>query len=122
MQPSRNGLDEELEAVYERDLRTTEVGYGPADSVSEVKGVFCDCGVENARHRMWEDTPDDRISQSRVKSLIKSATTTLEEKGVNIHRPTLARHALQRRRDGQHIDECIGQAVEASIVAEINSD
>jgi hypothetical protein len=78
--------------------------------------------MENARHRLWEDAPDDRISQSRVKSLIKSATATLEEKGVNIHRPTLVRHALQRRRDGQHIDECIGQATEASIVAEINSD
>jgi hypothetical protein len=118
LEPTRNGLDEELESVFERDPRTTEIAYGPARSASNVKGCFCDrCGTESAYDRIWDDEPDDRLSERRVRELVKAAIRTLEVKGVDIHRPTLARHALQRRDDGEHVDEAIGRAVEAAIVA-----
>lgn len=120
LEPSRNGLDGELESVYERDRRTTIVGYGPATSASNIAGVFCDrCGTESARDRIWNDTSADRLSKDRVKELIMAAAASLEEKGVDLHYPTLARHALQRRADGEHVDEAIGRAVEAAITAEL---
>lgn len=123
LEPTRDGLDEELESVYERDPRTTEIGYGPAVSASNVKGVFCDrCGTESAYDRVWDDEPDDRLSDRRVSELIKAATRTLECKGVDVHRPTLARHALQRRADDEHVDEAIGRAVEAAIVAAVTDE
>jgi len=120
MEPSRNGLDEELESVYERDPRTTEIGYGPARSASNVKGCFCDrCGTESPYERIWSDEPDDRLSDRRVRELLKALIRSLEHKGVKLHRPTLARHALQRRHDGEHVDEALGRAVEAAIVAAV---
>jgi len=123
LEPTRNGLDDELEAIYERDPRTTEIAYGPARSASNVKGCFCDrCGTESAYDRIWDDEPDDRLAESRVRELVKAAIRTLEVKGVDIHRSTVARHALQRRRDGEHVDEAIGRAVEAAIVAAMTAD
>ncbi len=114
--PVRSGLSREFESHYERNQRTTEIGYGPARSVSEHKGVFCDhCGTEGPDDRYWDDTPDDRLTDARVRELIQETIRTLEHKGVSIDRQTLAARALQARRDDEHVDDCLGEAVEAAI-------
>ncbi len=40
--PTRGGLTREFESHYERHRDHTEIGYGPAKSVSDEKGVFCE--------------------------------------------------------------------------------
>ena len=116
--PARSGLTREFESHYERNQKTTEVGYGPARSVSESKGVFCDhCGTEGPDDRYWDDHSGDRLDDERVRELIQHTIRTLEHKGVTIDRQTLAERALQARQDGEHVDDCLGAAVEAAIVA-----
>lgn len=120
--PTRRGLVEEYESHYERDPQTTQIGYGPARSASNVKGVFCDrCGTEGPNHRIWDDAAD-RLDDRRFRELIKATIRTLEHKGVSIHRHALVRNALQRRKDGAHVDDCLGRATEDAIVAEVARD
>ena len=113
--PTRDGMVREYESHYERHRRNTEIAYGPADSVSNVKGVFCDrCGTESAHDRIWrsEDVDDDRFE-----TLVKQAIATLGHKRVSIQPQDFAAHALQQRRDGATVDEALGAATEAAIVA-----
>ena len=119
IEPTREGLGREFESVYERKRETTEIGYGPARSVSEEKGVFCtECGTESPYDRIWDDAEED-VSDERFHELIQRTIRTLEHKGVTVHRQTLAREALRRRRDGQHVDDCLGEATEAAITRAI---
>ena len=121
--PVRKGLTREVETHYERHRDHTEIGYGPAESASEAKGVFCDrCGTEHPHDRIWGDTPDDRVGDERFKTLLQTAIRTLEAKGVTVDRLTLAERALQRRRDGDHVDEALGEATEAGVTAAITRD
>ncbi|WP_435075299.1 peptide ABC transporter substrate-binding protein [Halorubrum sp. HHNYT27] len=120
IEPTREGLGREFESVYERRRETTEIGYGPARSVSEEKGVFCDrCGTESPYDRIWDDAEKD-ISYERFREIIQATIRTLEFKGVTISREDFAQHALQHRLDGNHVDDCLGAATEAAIVAAIN--
>lgn len=113
--PTRGGLTREFESHYERHPLTTEIGYGPAQSVSEAKGVFCDrCGTESPYDRIWDDAEDD-VPDERFRELLKATIRALEEKGVTLDRQTLAREALRRRRAGDHVDDCLGEATEAAI-------
>ena len=115
IEPTREGLDREFESVYERKRETTEIGYGPAQSVSEEKGVFCnECGTESPYDRIWDDAEED-VCDERFRDLIQATIQTLERKGVTLDRQTLARGALRRRRDGEHVDDCLGEATEAAI-------
>ena len=120
LDPTRGGLaDEEFEATFERRRQTTEIGYGPADSASNVKGVFCDrCGTESPYDRPWDDA-EEAVSDDRFRELIQTTIRTLEYKGVTLHREDFARHALQQRRDDEHVDDCLGAATEAAIVAAV---
>lgn len=120
--PTRDGLTREFESHYERHRQTTEIGYGPARSASNVKGVFCDrCGVESPYERLWDDAEED-VSDERFRELIQATIRTLEHKGVSLARQDFAQHALQRRRDDKHVDDCLGAATEAAIVAAMTRD
>ena len=119
IEPTREGLGREFESVYERKRETTEIGYGPARSVSEEKGVFCtECGTESPYDRIWDDADED-VSDDRFRELVRATIRTLEHKGVTLHRQTLAREALRRRHDGEHVDDCLGEATEAAITRAI---
>ena len=118
--PTRDGMVRDFESHFERHPRNTEIAYGPADSVSNVKGVFCDrCGTEGAHDRIWrsEDVDDERFEE-----LVKQAIATLDFKGVTLQAQDFAAHALQQRRDGADVDEALGAATEAAIVASAARD
>jgi len=118
--PTRDGMVREYESHYERHRRTTEIAYAPADSASNVKGVFCDrCGTEGAHDRIWRsEDVDDR----RFRELVQQAIATLDFKGVTLQAQDFAAHALQQRRDGADVDEALGAATEAAIVASAARD
>ncbi|WP_407344227.1 hypothetical protein [Haloplanus litoreus] len=66
------------EAYWSRRNRQTTVEFAPADSVSEQKGIFCDCGVEGSYERIWDDR---EIGRDRFKRYIQQIVATLESKG-----------------------------------------
>jgi len=118
--PTRDGMIREYESHYERHRRNTEIAYGPADSASNVKGVFCDrCGTEGADERIWRS---DDVDDARFETLVKQAISTLDFKGVSIQPRDFAAHALQERRDDATVDEALGAATEAAIVASAARD
>jgi hypothetical protein len=140
--PTRGGLTREYETHHERHRDHTVVDYGPADSVGDQQGTFCErCGTESPWDRFWDDHQTDtheiatalgwldaadepaatpcqerEVSTPRFRELLKATIRTLEEKGVTLDRQTLAREALERRRDGEHVDDCLGEATEAAIM------
>ena len=129
--PARSGMIREYESHYERNPRTTEIAYGPADSVTNVKGTFCDrCGTESpdADDRIWtsERTEDgtliDTVDDARFETLVKQAIATLDWKGVTLQAQDFAAHALQQRKDDATVDEALGAATEAAIVAQAARD
>jgi len=79
--PTRGGLTREYEASYEREQRNTSIEYGPAEVVSEHKGVFCECGVESPRERIWGDADVDR---DRLATLLAQLLRTLRRKGLRV--------------------------------------
>ena len=114
--PTRDGMIREYESHYERHPNNTEIAYGPADSASNVKGVFCDrCGTEGAHDRIWES---EDVDDGRFGELVKQAIATLDYKGVSIQPRDFAAHALQQRKDEASVDEALGAATEAAIVAQ----
>ena len=124
--PARSGMIREYESHYERNPRTTEIAYGPADSVTNVKGTFCDrCGTESpdADDRVWTSerteggTLIDTVDDERFETLVKQAIATLDYKDVSIQPRDFAAHALQHRKDDATVDEALGAATEAAIVA-----
>jgi len=118
--PTRNGLVREYESHYERHRRNTEVAYGPAESVSDVKGVFCDrCGTEGAHDRIWRS---EDVGDERFEALVKRAIATLGYKGVTIRAQDFAGYALQHRRDGATVDEALGAATKAALAASAARD
>jgi len=121
--PTRGGLTREFESTFERHRDHTEIGYGPADSVSGHKGVFCDrCGTEGPYDRVWDDAGEEQLGDDRVRELIQHTIWTLEHKGVTIDRQTLAKRALRARHNGEHIDDCLGAAVDAAITRTVTRD
>jgi len=129
--PTRDGMIREYESHYERHPHTTEIAYGPADSVSNVKGVFCDrCGTEGpyTDDRVWtseradDGTRIDTVDDARFEELVKQAYATLKHKGVALQPQDFTAHALQQRKDGATVDEALGAATEAGIYAEMVRD
>jgi hypothetical protein len=146
--PTRGGLTREYETHHERHRDHTVVDYGPADTVGEQQGTFCSkCGTESPWDRYWDDhrtgayelatalgwlddadepttTPcqERAVSPAKFRELVKATIRTLDEKGVTLHRKTLAREALRRRRDGAHVDDCLGEATEAAIRRAVTRD
>ena len=146
--PKRGGITREFETHQERHRRHTEIDYGPARSVTDQKGVFCErCGTESPYDRYWDDhtTTDQALAtgfgwlfdvdgdadglcrereldDDRVRELIQHTIRTLEHKGVTVDRQTLAKRALRARRNGEHIDDCLGAAVDAAITKAVTRD
>jgi hypothetical protein len=114
----RFGVTEDWEETYQRSEKETEIGYAPADSMSEQKGVFCQCGAEYHRHRIWDA---DSVSRERFREFVKSLLLTLDLKGISLRRKEAAAYALQAFDDGAHVDQALAEAVEAGIVAEAAS-
>jgi hypothetical protein len=112
--PVRSGVAREFEATYERERRHTSVEYAPAESVSDEKGVFCACGVEGARDRIWSD---DDLSRDRFKGLVQHLLRTLNRKDVSVKPRETAAYALQAFDDDTPPDHALAQAVDAGIVA-----
>lgn len=113
----------EIESYYSRRDEITEIGYGPAESVSDHKGVFeCDTGVESAHDRHWEsadfyDDSNPRFDTERFKKFCENCILTLEAKGVTIDRKLFAAIALDRFKNERDIDHCLGEATEMAIVS-----
>jgi len=121
--PTRGGLGGQLDSHYSRHEERTEIGYGPADAVSDQKGVFCQCGVEGAHERVW-----DAAGYARYKGFVAAAVTALEEKGVDVRRQTAVAVALQGFRDAVDgrllpvvesatVDRLLSTAVSAGVAA-----
>lgn len=117
LDPTKTGMTREYERSYERDQRNTSIEYAPADRVSEQKGVFCECGTEHARTRIWEDADVDR---ERFRELVKHLISTLRRKGLNLHASRTAGYALQARQDGATVDAALRQGVSAGLRARTN--
>jgi hypothetical protein len=117
--PVRNGMGGEYEATFERERRHTSVEYGPADSVSDEKGVFCHCGVEGARDRIWSG---DDLARERFKTLTKHCLQTLARKDVTVKDRETAAYALQAFDDGAAPDQALARAVDAGLVAAAAQD
>jgi len=139
--PARGGDTREFESHQERYRNHTEIDFGPADSVGDQKGVFCErCGTDSPYDRYWDDHTTDNqalatgfgwlfdtdgdadglcrereLDDERVRDLIQHTIRTLEHKGVTIDRETLAGQTLRGRREGDHIDDCLGEAVKTAI-------
>ena len=111
--------ERELASTYERDENATTVEHGPGEEPAHCAGVFCECGVESARERLWSDGDVDR---NRFKSLLKALVRTLERKDVDLRKDETAAYALAGYdADGVGIDEALATAVDAGVVAAINS-
>jgi hypothetical protein len=108
------GFGQEFEASLERRRETTTVAFGPAESVSEQKGVFCNCGVEGARDRIWDgaDVDDDRFRE-----LLQHCLTTLETKDVTVPHERTAAIALQAFKDGADPDDALSTALDIGLAA-----
>lgn len=118
---ARGTLANEFSVHFERKKATTEIAYGPADSVTDQKGVFCDpCGTESPFHRIWDA---DDIDKERFKLLIVNLEATLRQKGVDLKRETMARVALQAFEvDERGPDESLSVAVDAGTIASVARD
>jgi hypothetical protein len=112
--PTRSGLGRDYEETLQRRPDTTVIGYGPSDAVSDSKGVFCECGVEGHRERIWTAADVDR---DRFKDLLANAVRALETKGVSLRRKETLAYAINAYDAGKGPDEAIATAVEAGIVA-----
>lgn len=112
LDPTRDGMARDYEAHYERHKERTVVGYGPAESVSDQKGVWCECGVESARTRIWDDAD---VDEDRFRTLVQTLLRTLEHKDVTVDRHRTAAHALQARRWGADVDEALADGVDAGL-------
>jgi hypothetical protein len=112
--PVRRGLSREYESHYERERRTTSIEYAPAESASDAKGVFCECGVEGHRERVWDESDVDR---ERFRAFTQQLLQTLAALGVTVKREETAGYALQARRDDAGVDEAFATAIDAGLVA-----
>jgi len=111
--PTRAGLAREFETTLTRNRRTTVVDHGPAESVTDQQGTFCEaCGTESAYDRWWADAD---IDTDRFRDLVRQLLRTLEAKGVTVARKPAAAHALQAWRDGDSVDEALATGVDAGL-------
>lgn len=113
------GTDDEIITQYERKRQHTTIGYGPHDEPPKSKGVFCTCGIEDARRRLWDV---DDCPRHKFKQLVQNAIRSLEHKGITINRRTFARTALQARDNDKDVDQSLAVATDAAIVAEASAD
>jgi len=116
--PTRGGLGCDFEEHYSRRDRTTSVEFAPSDAPPRSKGVFCQCGVEGHRERLW--SPED-VDRDRFKRLLTNAVRTIELKDISLKRKATIAYALQAYDGGAGPDGAIAEAVDAGIVAQAAS-
>lgn len=80
------------ERFYARNQATTSVEHVQAETVSETKQVFCECGADSAFTRVWNWRDVDR---ERFKQLLQQLIRSVERKGLQVARQPMAAHALQ---------------------------
>lgn len=117
--PMRTGPDGEYETSLTRRDETTEIGFGPARTPSESKGVFCECGVESAHDRIWSYTEPDR---DHFGDLLQNAIRTLELKGVTVDRKSLATSAIAAWKAGYNVDGAIEYGLDAALATTASTD
>ncbi|ADQ69257.1 ABC-type dipeptide transport system, periplasmic component [Halogeometricum borinquense DSM 11551] len=111
------------ESKWARNRKTTTVAYGPADAVSDAKGIWCDCGVEGSYVRIWDDEPlpeDENktadVNAEQFRRLVQATIRILEDKGITLDRQAFASHALQARHDGDCVTESLSAGTSHAIV------
>jgi len=114
VEPSRTGFGRDYEDRLSRNPRTTTIAYGPSEAMSESKGVFCECGVEGAHERIWDDAD---VGTERFRELIQRMLRTLDAKGVTVNQKRTAGHALQARRDGAGVDDALATGLDHGLAA-----
>lgn len=107
--PVRGTVGVEYEESLERDPRTTVVAFGPGESISDHKGVFCECGCEGV-FTDWRDETD--VDREKFKELATNLIRTLDAKGVTVNREETVGMAFERWRDGDPIDEAFARGVD----------
>ena len=106
--------------TYERIPKRTSIEYpGVGDDPTQSQAVFCECGVESARERIWSAADVDR---DRFRTLLKATLRTLGAKGVTLRRKETAAYALQAFDDGKGPDAALAEAIDAGIIAAAASD
>lgn len=115
LDPTRNGFAGELESHFERRKQNTIIGYGPAESVTDIKGVFCECGVEGAHERLWDPTG---LDEAELKELIKNAIRTLRRKEVALKPKETAAYILHVWSETDDVDRAMSKGVEMGVVAQ----
>jgi hypothetical protein len=111
------------ESEWSRNRQETTVEYAPAETASESKGVFCQCGVEGSYERVWADRDVDR---DHFKQLVQRLIATIRAKGIALDAEALAATALAHYDDRHHapvgplpesptIDECLARGLAAGI-------
>lgn len=110
--PYRSSMHE-LESKLTRRREVTDVDWCDAgDRPTEAKGVWCECGVEGARDRIWEP---DEVDRDRVRQLIQNLLRTLGRKRITVDRKRLAAHALQTFDECGDIDDALSRGIEQGI-------
>jgi len=120
--PTRSGMTKEYESHLARHERHTEIGYGPARSVTDQKGVFCTlCGNEHHDDRLWapEDwhDPESPLDEDRFHELVRHCYQTLQSIGVSVDRDVFYSVAVKRYREYHDPDYCLGEALETGLVS-----
>jgi hypothetical protein len=102
-------------SYYSRHQRNTDIDYVRSENVKNSKQVFCDCGSDSHRHRVWDDSDDRCFRMTRVKQYIRHLTTTLDAKGIDYDTETFVKLSLQYYRDDHDLDHAFGEALETAI-------
>lgn len=106
----------EAESSYTRRKRTTTLDHHPTDPPASDKHLFCNCGVANARTRVWD--PAD-VSRERFKDLLKAAVQSLEQKGVSLDKKETVMYALSHFDDHEDVERAVATAIDLGVVAEV---
>jgi hypothetical protein len=102
-------------SAYTRVKHQTEVGHGPGAEPTQCTAVWCDCGVESAFERIWDDGDDRCLTTQRVKEYLRNCIRSLEHKGVSLDRKTTIALALQYYRDTHDFNGALEQAIKTGI-------
>jgi hypothetical protein len=118
--PTRSGMATEYEQRLGRHERTTEIAYGPAESVTDQKGVFCSqCGTESAFDRVWTPAdvhdPASTLDRDRFIMMAMNCLNSLEAKGLSLERQTFVARALTELDDGWSPDEALSRATDHAL-------
>jgi hypothetical protein len=103
-----------LESHFERKRRTTSIEFAPHEYPPRSKGVFCQCGVEGSHERLWDPTD---VSEQKIKSLIKNALHSLNQKDVTLKAKETAAYILHCWNETEDADKAFSKGIEMGLVA-----